>query len=394
VKLLYFVHDLNDPTVARRIRFLQAGNVTVTVIGFRRGMRRADGLKDVTSIELGRTRDSRLVARIGSVFLACFRLWRFKDHLRQADVLMARQLEMLMIACVVRICYRSTKSVVFECLDIHRLMVRRDLVGETLRVIERSLLRMTSLLVVSSPGFVDNYFQTYHAKLPQTYLLENKLLDSELPLLNAGDTDRTADAAATPPWKIGWYGVIRCLTSLEALAALVRDHPGLVEVTIAGKISENLREVFDTIINAAPGISYIGPYDRARDLKRLYEGVHFAWAVDYYEAGGNSEWLLPNRLYEGGYYRTAMIASAKSQTGNWLARHDAGFLLGDPLSAALIEFFRTLDVARFEMVRGRMSALPDALFAYGLTECTAFADRLKVLMPSRRATLLAPSLIK
>jgi succinoglycan biosynthesis protein ExoL len=393
VKLLYFVHDLNDPTVARRIRFLQAGNVNVTVIGFRRGVRRADELKNVTSIELGQTRDSRLVARIGSVFLAYFRLWRFRDHLRQADVLMARQLEMLMIACMVRIFYRFTKPVVFECLDIHKLMVRRGLVGKTLRMVERSLLRMTSLLVVSSPGFIDNYFQTYHAKLPQTYLLENKLLDSELPLLHASETDRVAEADATPPWKIGWYGVIRCLTSLEALAALVRDNPGLVEVTIAGKISENLRRVFDTIVSAAPGISYIGSYDRARDLKRLYEGVHFAWAVDYYEAGGNSEWLLPNRLYEGGYFRTAMIASARSQTGKWLAPYDAAFLLGDPLSAALVEFFRTLNVARFETVRGRMSALPDALFVYGLAECRAFADRLKVLIVRPQATVLTPSVI-
>ena len=71
-----------------------------------------------------------------------------------------------------------------------------------------------------------------------------------------------------------------------------------------------------SIVHAAPGITYTGPYDRARDLRRLYEEVDFAWAVDYYEAGGNSEWLLPNRLYEGGYFRTAMIASAKSQTAN------------------------------------------------------------------------------
>jgi succinoglycan biosynthesis protein ExoL len=105
--------------------------------------------------------------------------------------------------------------------------------------------------------------------------------------------------------------------------------------------------------------------------------VHFAWAVDYYEAGGNSEWLLPNRLYEGGYYRTAMIASATSQTGNWLARHEAGVLLGEPLSAALAAFFNDLDVTRFEVARERMAALSDSLFVYGSGECLAFADRIE-----------------
>jgi hypothetical protein len=379
VKLLYFVHDLNDPTVARRIRFLHAGNIAVTVMGFSRGPRRADALEGVTAIELGRTHDSRLIARIGSVFLACFRLWRFRDPISQADVLMARQLEMLMIACVVRMFSRGTKPVVFECLDIHRLMIRSDLIGKFLRMVEGGLLGMTGLLVVSSLGFIDSYFQIFHGKLPPTYLLENKLLASEVALLDAGDHEPIDTPAAAPPWKIGWYGVIRCPTSLDALAALVRDHPGLVEVTIAGKISQNLIDIFDTIVSAAPGISYVGPYDRAHDLKRLYEGVHFAWAVDYYEAGGNSEWLLPNRLYEGGYFRTPMIASAHSQTGKWLAGHDAGVLLGEPLSSALPEFFRKLDVARFGMVRRHMAALPDALFVYGQEECRAFADRLETL---------------
>ena len=377
MRLVYFVHDLNDPTVARRVRFLRSGNIAVTVMGFSRGARRADILKDVDAIELGRTHDRRLVARIGSVLLACFRLWRFRGHLRQADVLMARQLEMLTIACVVRMFYRGKKPVIFECLDIHRLMVRPDFIGKALRAIERGLLGMTALLAVSSPGFIDNYFQRFHAKLPPTWLLENKLLESELTALDIGAP--ALPAASAPPWIIGWYGVIRCRASLEALAALVRDSPGLVEVRIAGKISQNLVEVFDDIVAAAPGISYAGPYDRARDLRRLYQEVHFAWAVDYYEAGGNSEWLLPNRLYEGGYFRTAMIASARSQTGRWLAQREAGFLLDEPLSTALPAFFQQLDVARFEIVRKRIAALPDALFVYGRAECLAFGDRLEAL---------------
>ena len=66
---------------------------------------------------------------------------------------------------------------------------------------------------------------------------------------------------------------------------------------------------------------------RASDLPRLYGDMHFAWAVDFYEAGSNSDWLLPNKLYEAGLFGAVPIACRDVATGAWLAERGVGVLL-------------------------------------------------------------------
>ena len=133
-----------------------------------------------------------------------------------------------------------------------------------------------------------------------------------------------ATIPAGPPWRIGWYGVIRCRKSLELLAALDHQLPGQVKVEIRGRPSLNVIPDFDALVAATPGLRFLGPYDRRRDLAPMYRGVHFAWAIDYYEAGANPDWLLPNRLYEGSLRGAVPIALARTETGRWLAGRQAG----------------------------------------------------------------------
>jgi len=385
MKLLYFVPDLSDPTAARRVRLLHAGDLDIMLVGFSRSARKIETIEGVVPVDLGMTRDSRLVGRIGSVFLAFFRIWRLRKSFQNCDVIMARQLEMLVLACMVRLFFRRRAPVVFECLDIHRLMIRHDMVGLALRLLEAGLLRLTDLLVISSPGFLTNYFTVFHRHIPPTYLLENKLLFSEVDasVLNRGDAGEEGGLADEARWKIGWYGVIRCPVSLKLLADLVLASGGRIEVIIAGKIAQNLAPGFDGIVAATPGLSYLGPYDRTRDLGRLYDTVHFTWAIDYYETGGNSEWLLPNRLYEGGVFRSVMLAVAGTQSGHWLAGNGAGIILEEPLETSLTGFFDMLDGGGYRIAKSAMRELPNNLFVYGEADCRAFSARLASLLPAQ-----------
>src|SRR6185503_20367573 len=56
---------------------------------------------------------------------------------------------------------------------------------------------------------------------------------------------------------------------------------------------------------------------------------------DFMEAGYNSLWLLPNRLYEGGYQAVPAIAPAGTQTASWIASHGAGFTVDEDLAVNL-----------------------------------------------------------
>ena len=104
--------------------------------------------------------------------------------------------------------------------------------------------------------------------------------------------------------------------------------PGSVEIVIRGRVATSVLPDFDAVVAATPGLSFGGPYDRARDLPALYGDVHFAWAIDFFEAGSNSDWLLPNRLYEAGLFGAVPIACRDVATGAWLAERGLGVLLG------------------------------------------------------------------
>jgi succinoglycan biosynthesis protein ExoL len=344
LRLVYFVHDLCDPAVARRLSILRPSLASAVVIGFCRAAIAPTQVAGWPAIALGRTADGRLGRRALSVLRTLVRIRRLRSHLLGATVIMARQLEMLALAGTARRRYAKAAVLAYECLDIHRLMVAPSLVGAALRRLEARLLRATDLLVVSSPAFVREHLQPIHgARLPPTCLIENKVLQTELlPSPNA------EPRPAGPPWRIGWYGMLRCRQSLELLAGLTRELPGQVMVELRGRPARSAIPDFDALIAAASGVRFLGPYDRQHDLAEIYQAVHFTWAIDFYEAGVNSRWLLPNRLYEGGLHGAVPIALASVETGRWLARHDAGVLLDEPLAQNLLRYFSALQPATYE----------------------------------------------
>jgi hypothetical protein len=354
MRLAYLVHDLGDPAVARRLDMLAPHLASAVVIGFHRSATPPATVAGWPAVPLGQTADAQLGRRVLSVLRARLRLGAIGRHVRGATVVMSRQLETLVLAGAARDRFAPGAMLVQECLDVHRLLVGTAPKNAALRRLEGWLLRGCDLLLVSSPAFVREHLAPAHgAALPPVLLVENKVLAAELSGQSAA-----SPLPAGPPWRIGWYGVIRCRQSLLLLADLVRRLPGRVEVEIRGRPSRNVIPDFDAVVAATPGLSFLGPYDRRRDLAAMYRGVHFAWAIDYYEAGANSDWLLPNRLYEGSLHGAVPITLARTETGRWLAERQAGVLLAEPLETALPAFFAGLDAAGHAAAAAAIAAIP------------------------------------
>jgi succinoglycan biosynthesis protein ExoL len=354
MNIVYFVHNLNDPAVHRRVRMLHSGGAKVTLIGFFRG-ERPDQVEGCTPTALGRTHDARLLQRLVATIRVGLRLGRLRHLLADADVVMARQLEMLAIAERARRRFSPGATLVYECLDIHRLMIARNAPGWAMRRLEGHLLGECQLLVVSSPGFVREYFSKFHARLPPVLLLENKMLSQEI-----GDpaTMRALPRPPGPPWRIGWFGNIRCRKSLALLSDLTRLLPGRVEVVIRGRPAYTAVPDFDKTVAAHKGITFLGPYDRSRDLPRIYGEVHFTWAIDFFEEGGNSDWLLPNRIYEGSLFGAVALALASVETGRWLSEHGVGALVSEPYGSSLARYFGDLDKKGYVAAKAAVDGLP------------------------------------
>ena len=385
VKIAYFVHDLADPAVAKRVRMLRAGGAEVALFGFRRSeaLPAIEGLE--TLVDLGRTHDAQFGQRMAKLAAQAPRAAGWGAILRRADVVMARNLEMLLLASLARALHRPSAGLVYECLDVHRLMLSDGLPGRLLRGLERGLMRRADRLIVSSPAFLTAYFEPRQGlggklRVP-VELVENKLFEPRPP----GPTEPPPRPAG-PPWRIGWYGAIRCRRSLDMLTELASRRPDLVQVSIRGKPSYTEFADFDGQVAETPGVSFGGPYTAA-DLERLYADVHFSWAVDYFEAGANSNWLLPNRIYEGGRYGAVPLALREVETGRWLARRGLGVLMQDPASE-LEPFLESLDPARFGALEAASRAAPVEAFVADLEDCVGLVAALAETRP-RRETLSA-----
>jgi hypothetical protein len=338
--LVYFVHDVNDPAVTRRLAMLQPYLASAVIIGFHRTAPVPAQLLGWQVIDLGRTEDARLGRRALSILRHWLRLHPLRPHLQGATLIIARQLEMLALAAAARQRYAPHAALVYECLDIHGMMLKRAV----MRRIEGHLLRQVDRVIVSSPAFVESYFKPVHgAALPPVSLIENKMLRAELQ-----DLPDPPARPPGPPWRIGWYGVLRCRLSLLLLLELARACPGQIIVELRGRPARSAIPDFDDLLNGAPHVTFRGGYDRRTDLARLYQDVHFTWGLDFYESGQNSVWLLPNRLYEGGAHGAVPIADAAVATGQWLARHGAGILLDEPFGQSLQQFFTVLDEAGYQ----------------------------------------------
>ena len=363
MRVAYFVHDLTDPAVGKRVKMLRAGGAEVRLLGFRREDRIPKEIEGAPTFDFGRTYDTRLRHRCMMLLKQLLGRRSWADEVRDCDILFARNLEMLALAAASRRYAPRDAHLIYECLDVHRLLLSRRLIGESLRLVERKLLRKANLLVVSSPAYLTEYFEP-RQNLHRSWQIPILLVENKVLVLEAESRSERSGAAAQlppgPPWRIGWFGMIRCQKSLDMLCDLVRQKPGVVEVIIRGRPSRVLFRDFDAQVKT-PGISYGGGYAPG-ELGTLYRGIHLNWAIDLFEVNGNSELLLPNRIYEGGRHDAIPLALDRTETGRWLKMHGLGHVLKS--AGELTEFFENLTAGRYgELKRASMNAPRDAFIA-------------------------------
>jgi len=358
LRAAYLVHNLADPAVAKRLRMLTAFGDEIVPIGFRRDEKPVDTVEGIAAVNLGRTFDADFRQRIAMILRQSASLPAWAPRLRDCDVIIARNLEMLLLGALARRRFAPHASLVYEALDIHRFLLSKSLLGKTMRRLERTLLRRVDLLIVSSQAFLREYFMPMQALGKdggiEALVVENKLLPT---WPNAAFSSGALPPA--PPWQIGWFGMIRCRKSLDYLSDLARRHPDLMRLTIRGRPSYTEFADFDAQVAETPGLSFGGTY-RHSDLGALYGGVHFNWAIDFFEEGANSRWLLPNRIYEGGAYGAVPITIDGTETANWIRRHGIGIVLHS--LDGFEKFLLHLSPERYAQLKAASGAVPRSAF--------------------------------
>lgn len=354
--IAFFGHNANDAAIRRRVSsFIKSG---FDVAGY---MPRRGSASSVSwpVIDLGETRDNAYIRRLLFIRRAFQVAIGHRTALKQATFFYARNLDMLILASRVRDAVRSDAPMIYECLDVHSRLTGKGLSARALRRLEKRLLSKTALVVVSSPMFVEQHFERYYPKLVQTFLLENRLVATES-LPSRPKVPRCSQG----PIKIGWFGNIRCRRSFDLLRKVVLEFDGSIEVHIRGYPATSVFPDLESEVANAKHIHYHGQYEAPRDLANIYGQVDITWSCDWYEAGANSVWLLPNRIYEGGYFSTPAIALDGTQTAQWLRDKGVGFFLTEPVEESVRRLFDDLlaDRSKIERQRKRLLELPNEVF--------------------------------
>lgn len=368
-RIAFFGHDAADAAVRRRVQGFRDDGLKVT--GFM--MRRHDSASaDWDNVDLGRTFDGAYVQRIKSIFAGAEKAAAERAKLAAADVIYARNLDMLATAFLARRKAKLRTPVIYEALDIHRLLTRKDLIGLAFRRMEGALLTRTKRLVVSSPAFLENHFQLRHKGRYRASLVENRLAAGA----DYGPRPAAIRPAPAGPLRVGWIGVLRCSRSLDLLTGAARALGQDVRIVLRGMPALTEIPDFYDRIQGIPNLEYTGPYKAPEDLSGVYSGLDLVWAGDFMEAGYNSVWLLPNRLYEGGYYGVPAIAPAGTETAKWVLGRGTGFTVDEDLAVNLPALIRELSKDRSAITtrRDRLLALPESVFVQPRGELAALIE--------------------
>lgn len=353
--IAFFAHDENDAAVRRRFFAFEDAGCEVVGFAMRRSERAQAGW---AAIDLGRTHDARFAHRLGAILSGARKAAAARAHLVRCDIVYARNLDMALCSLLALTFAGVNRPLVYECLDIHRLMRRDDLIGAGLRGLERIVLDRSALLAVSSPAFIREYFNIRHPGRFSAHLIENRIADAP----GLGKRPLFKDRPSTP-LRIGWFGVLRCRRSLDLLETLAIRFGAKIEIVLRGFPDVMLPD-FHERVRHHHNMRYRGRYRSPEDLAEIYRSVDLIWAGDFHDAGFNSRWLLPNRIYEGGYFATPAVAPQETETGRWIRDRNAGFVVGEPLETALPALIGELLDApdRITCAQARLLSLPKATF--------------------------------
>ncbi|AZB55644.1 glycosyl transferase [Cereibacter sphaeroides] len=359
MRILYLAHDLDDSAIWRRAAMLRAGGASVQAAGFRR----REGPLPEPAILLGQTADARMLQRAASVARALAGLRHSLAEVQAPDVIIARNLEMLALAVRAK-SFWPEALLVYEVLDIHRMMLGDGPRPRAMRALERRLMRRVGLVLTSSPGFVNEYFQPHGQTRVPIRIVENKCFYPEAAL---PAVPKLRPVAA--PITIGWFGILRCAWSLDCLDRVTRAAPGRYRVLLRGKPALDQLPQFHATVAANPDLDFGGPYRNPDDLADIYGQVHLSWLIDRYDAGKNSDWLLPNRLYEGCRHHAVPVALAGTEVANFLGDYGLGLTIAAPDAEEVGRRLGALSLAEVEAMRTAVAEVATQVWTTGPEEC-------------------------
>jgi len=321
-KIIFFVHDISDARVIKRIKAFKILGAEIVICGFQRKRYTLNDFdySDVKLIRIGETNEKKYLKRIPKIMFGIVIILKNINKFRNSTCIYCINIDMLVLATILRIRYKV--NIYYEVGDILNTFIGNALLNNVLRIFERFLLKGTSLLILTSPAFYHQFYKKIQKIKIPWILLENKLIFKK-------KCRGTITYKKTKKIKIVYHGVLRCPLSIKILTKVATEFEKKCELHIHGfplSVNKNLLTFY---ASKSKNIYWHGEFNYPDDLKGILSDADLLWLIDLSENISNAKWLLPNRLYDGIYYRVPMLALCDTETGNYIKKYDLGYCFGE-----------------------------------------------------------------
>ncbi len=350
--LLVVGYNATEPRVVKRARAFAANGREVVTATFRRSRLSGQSSEEWVNIDLGRTRDRAYGRRVWALARGLWRLLRHGRTVRRADVVYAFNMDLAFLALVATKLLGHSPVILYETGDVQPVMVGRGVQGRLIRAVERWVLRRVDLLVVTSEAFVREYYEKFQGYHDPFFLLENKLYPAP-PAATA-----SARQSPAPPWRIGLFGALRCRASWRLIDEIAGALPDRVRFELRGYPTLIDRDDFEAVLARRDNVTFHGRYQVPDDLREMYSEVDLVWGFELVQPEHNSRWLLPTRLYEGGYHGVPFLVPAGFEVARVVEELGIGWSFTPPYAPALIRFLEELDPAEYQEARRAFQDVP------------------------------------
>lgn len=190
-------------------------------------------------------------------------------------------------------CFNFNKPIICEIADIMPIQQEKYFLSYIIRFLDKFLLSKAKLFVFTSKHYAQ-YFREYLKFEPNFITLENKIDSMPSKLFNKNLKDNSIT--------IGYFGLIRCMKSINVLNDLAEKYPNKFKVLVAGFFDHTVS--FD---NLSKNVIYFGQYKSPQDLSKIYNQVDIVWNVHY--EFKYTKWAISNRFYESLYFQKPYIVN-------------------------------------------------------------------------------------
>lgn len=297
------------PPYVKRIEEIRELGSEVTVCGVSRDYRLGRDAADVR-LQFGEFKRGRYFSRLAAIAKG---VRVVRDQLRGArfDVVYCLGFEMALVARLAAILARVAPPVIYELHDIRDLVLSESAAGRLFRLVERWNLRGVSMLVVTSPHYLENCYRHLIVRTTATCVLENKLASSRFPV-DLRPRVSSLDLIVSRPIRIGFFGALRCKVAWALLRDLAVRGNGQFVVVVRGSI--DLMPDLPREAMATPNVEYLGDYADPQDIEEVYANVDVVWTAGFH-AKASYRWARSCRYYFAGYFNKPMIAEVSTEEG-------------------------------------------------------------------------------